>query len=269
VACGPGEFDARPRFDLANAICVDIIRRLGAAGYQVVASDTFSAGPGSQSRYATAARITASPRRSPLRFVDDVAAIMERDRIECLIPACEEAIYLAALSHRLPDAAHVYPSFDVIARLHEQGCRARHCAARECWFRAASSSKIRRIWRRPHPLGSYFANPFIRDAGFLFHKRRAHASAAIPLEECDPSIERPWIVRSISMGSTSAPAPYSGGSGDGNSSTSTRAKWSTRTALYSDRSTIDALLFAQPGAGRRLSRPAVVRLPSIRRGLVL
>jgi hypothetical protein len=175
---------------------IDIIRKLGLAGHQVVASDTFSAAPGSHSRYAVAARVTASPRRSPLRFVDDVAAIMERDRIECVIPSCEEAIYLAALRHRLPDADHFYPSFDVIARLHSKA--AVLDVARSAGVPVPRSIVVKNskeLAAAARSLGTYFAKPVYSRCGISFATNAGPASAAMPLEDCDPSTERPWIVQ--------------------------------------------------------------------------
>jgi hypothetical protein len=98
-----------------------VMRRLCDAGHEVFSSDTYDAAPGNHSRYVEAHAVTASPRDETERFVDQVAAFCEEQRVEVIVPTWEEAFYLSTLRDRLEPAARLYtPPFETLARVHDK-----------------------------------------------------------------------------------------------------------------------------------------------------
>lgn len=100
---------------------VDEIRKLGEAGHEVTAADTFSAAPGSHSRFAARHVEVPPPAQETEAFVDAVAAIIDEHDIDVLLPMFEEVFYLAAHRDRLEGRCELFfPPFDVLARVHDK-----------------------------------------------------------------------------------------------------------------------------------------------------
>lgn len=100
---------------------VDEIHKLGAAGNVVVASDTFSATPGSHSRGAAHHIVTEAPTQATAAFIDDIVAAITRYDIDVVLPMFEEVFYLAAHRDRLEGLAELFfPDFDTLARVHDK-----------------------------------------------------------------------------------------------------------------------------------------------------
>ena len=74
---------------------VDEIRKLGEAGHDVTAVDTFKASPGSHSRYAARHIEVPQPTQQTEAFIDAIVAIIADEQIEWLLPMFEEVFYLA------------------------------------------------------------------------------------------------------------------------------------------------------------------------------
>ena len=107
---------------------VDEIRKLGAAGNVVVASDTFDATPGNHSRGAAHHIVTRAPTQEPEAFVDDVVAAIERYDIDVVVPMFEEVFYLAAHRDRLGARAELFfPDVATLARVHDKVTFAELC----------------------------------------------------------------------------------------------------------------------------------------------
>src|SRR5690606_37970317 len=73
---------------------VDEIRKLGEAGHEVFAADTFPYAPGSHSKYVEDGIVTPSPSEEPEAYVDAVERIVASYGIELVIPCFEEVFYL-------------------------------------------------------------------------------------------------------------------------------------------------------------------------------
>ncbi|MCC5951823.1 MAG: ATP-grasp domain-containing protein [Acidimicrobiia bacterium] len=100
---------------------VDEIRKLGEAGNEVTAVDTFAAAPGSHSRGATRHVEVPPPAQETAAFVDAVADAVERYQIEWVLPAFEEVFYLAAHRDRFPDGTELFfPDFETLRRVHDK-----------------------------------------------------------------------------------------------------------------------------------------------------
>jgi len=99
---------------------IDEIRKLGRQGHTVVAADTFPSAPGNHSKYASRACLTPSPRHEPARYVSEVASIVAAEGIDLIVPSFEEVFYMAREEERLPASARFFPSFEVLAMLHDK-----------------------------------------------------------------------------------------------------------------------------------------------------
>ncbi|MHB1139292.1 MAG: ATP-grasp domain-containing protein, partial [Microthrixaceae bacterium] len=100
---------------------VDEIRKLGEVGNDVTAVDTFSAAPGSHSRYVARHFEVPAPTQQTEDFIAAIAKIIDEQRIEWLLPAFEEVFYLAAHRDRLPQSCELFfPDFPTLARVHDK-----------------------------------------------------------------------------------------------------------------------------------------------------
>ena len=100
---------------------VDQIRKLGDAGHEVFAADTFRAAPGRHSRDVTHRRLVPPPASEPLAFVAAVAELVHDESIDLVLPQFEEVFYLARHRNVLEGLTECFfGEFDVMARLHDK-----------------------------------------------------------------------------------------------------------------------------------------------------
>ena len=100
---------------------LDMIRKLSAAGHEVHAADDLADAAGSHSKYLSGHVVTASPRADTESFIADVERFCADRGIEVVVPAFEEAFYLATQRERLERTAKLYLApFATLARLHDK-----------------------------------------------------------------------------------------------------------------------------------------------------
>jgi hypothetical protein len=100
---------------------VDEIRKLGSAGHEVLAADTFRTSPGSHSHGVAERVIVPAPTQDPLAFVGEVADLLVNRQIDLLVPMFEEVFYLARHRDLLePHAELFFATFDVLRRFHDK-----------------------------------------------------------------------------------------------------------------------------------------------------
>jgi glutathione synthase/RimK-type ligase-like ATP-grasp enzyme len=98
-----------------------LIRKLAAAGHEVHTSDAFAVAPGSHSRWLSGHTTTAPPAQEPERFIADIEGYCREHGIERIVPAFEEAFYLATQRDRLAETAELFTApFATLARLHDK-----------------------------------------------------------------------------------------------------------------------------------------------------
>lgn len=175
---------------------IDEIRKLGSRGHHVVATDSFSSAPGNHSRHASIAYVTPSPRFEPARFVTEIVNIAKRERIDLVLPAFEEAFYLAKLGSKLPSQLRYFPPFDVLRTLHDKASFSE--LARSLGLRAPESvvvsntSDLRAAIAR-HP--RFFAKPVLSRGGVDLVTNAGVRAGLLSLDEVEPTVESPWIVQ--------------------------------------------------------------------------
>jgi len=100
--------DAEQRSALA------IVRALGRADHHVVVCSAVTRPLAAASRHAAAAALVADPLSAERQFVDDVAALVRKHRIDVLLPVTEPSLLaVLAARDRFPDVTIPFPPLDV------------------------------------------------------------------------------------------------------------------------------------------------------------
>jgi hypothetical protein len=173
------------------------IRKLGRTGHRVYASDTFDSAPGSHSRHVARRFVTASPTYRTARFFDDLEGILRRFPVDRLLPAFEEAFFLARHRERFERHAELFaPPFETLHRLHDKVAFVE--LARSLGLRtlptvvAASRDELERATRE---LSRFFAHPAYSRAGVTLYTNAGPLAGAIGLDDCDPTERNPFLVQ--------------------------------------------------------------------------
>lgn len=181
-----------------HALCE--IRHFGEQGHTVFAADTYGTAPGSHSRFVAERFVVASPTFETDRYVDEIAAIVRSRGVELLVPAFEEALYLAEHRDRVP-APIFCPDLATLARLHDK--RRFVELARELGLStprtivARSSSELRRAIGA---LPDYLARPAYSRGGVTLLANAGPLAGCVAIEDCEPTPEQPWIVQEFVRG---------------------------------------------------------------------
>lgn len=178
------------------------IRKLGEAGHELFAADTFGASPGNHSNLVSEARVTASPRYATARFVDEIEDFVRARDIELIAPAFEEVFYLTGHRDRFEGLTHLFAApFDVMARLHD---KTRFLAlGRELGLSVPETTVVtthddleRAIAEYPR----YFARAAFSRGGVTLLTNTGPLAGAVDLDECQPSDTNPWVVQEFVEG---------------------------------------------------------------------
>jgi hypothetical protein len=96
-------------------------RLLHGAGHRVVLADTLAAPIASASTACDAYRRLPPPRFAPDAYAAAVVSLLREERIDCVIPTCEEVFWLGAIwrGHAMP-AVLFAPPMDLLARVHDK-----------------------------------------------------------------------------------------------------------------------------------------------------
>jgi hypothetical protein len=102
-------------------VALDHARRFAAQGSTAYVADSV---PCRMSRYANAVAdcfLVPPPRFAPVEFAKELARIIQRERIDLVLPTCEEVFYISRLRHCLPGECLVFaPPFEQIRQLHSK-----------------------------------------------------------------------------------------------------------------------------------------------------
>lgn len=176
---------------------VDEIRKLGEAGHEVYAADTFAYAPGSHSKYVVASTVTPPPSRQPHEFIEAIAEFIEANDIELLVPCFEEVFYIAQAHDRLAPLVEVFaPSFETLARLHDKAAFTE--LARELGLAVPTTHVVHgreELRAASQALGSFFARPSFSRGGVDLYTNEGPLAGVLELEDCDPTPDNPWLVQ--------------------------------------------------------------------------
>lgn len=180
-----------------NTFALDLIRKLGSVGHTVFASDTYDGAVGNHSRFLAGHLVTPSPRFETDAFIETVSAYVRAHDIDVILPTFEEVFYLAARVADLPEGVELYAgSFADLARLHDKASFQR--LAEEAGVPipetvvVTSPAELREaIDRFPR----YFARAAFSRGGVGLLTNTGPLAGKIPVEECVPTPEQPWLVQ--------------------------------------------------------------------------
>ncbi len=177
---------------------VDEIHKLGEAGHEVTATDTFAAAPGSHSRGAARHLVTHAPTQESEAFVADVVAAIERYDIGVVLPMFEEVFYLAAHRDRLEGtgAELFFPEFATLARVHDkvsfaQLCRDLHLPVAESIVTTTDAELSSAIGRWDH----WFARAAFGRGGLDVLTNSGPLAGEGDPAEVHPTADDPWLVQ--------------------------------------------------------------------------
>lgn len=176
---------------------VDEIRKLGEAGHEVTAVDTFAAAPGSHSRFAARHVEVPAPAQQTEAFVAAVAAAITEHDVEWVVPAFEEVFYLAFHRDRLPAGCECFfPDFETLARVHDKVgfaalCRSLGLPVAESVTATSAQELAAAVARWPH----WFARAAYGRGGLNVLTNTGPLAEEGSLEDVRPSTEDPWLVQ--------------------------------------------------------------------------
>lgn len=109
---------------------LELARALHAAGCRVIVAEPFGWHICRLSRAVSRSYRIASPNRDKPRFLDELAAIVARERVDIVVPVSEEALHAMDLQARLPGGVRLYsPPAALLHELHDKLRFARRASA--------------------------------------------------------------------------------------------------------------------------------------------
>ncbi|MFO7562448.1 MAG: hypothetical protein R6X02_07380 [Enhygromyxa sp.] len=182
---------------------VQEIRKLGEAGCEVYAADTFATAPGNHSRHVRKALLTPAPAENPIAYVDAVAALVEAHGITRLLPTFEEGFYLARHRDRLPQGVDLFAAqFGALARLHDKV--AFTGLAAELGLRTAPSwvatSRAELEDAIQQLCSGFIARPAFSRGSLDLFTDCGPLAGAMQLADCSPTPSNPWLVQRFLVG---------------------------------------------------------------------
>ena len=176
---------------------LDLVRKLHAGGHEVYASDTFASAGGSHSGALAGHFVTASAEHATEQFIDDVEKIVRDHGIEMVLPAFEEAFYLATAHDRLDPITTLYTGpFSDLARLHDKGTFQRLAVelglpAPETVVARSDADLADAIARWPR----WFARAAFSRGGVALLTNTGPLADRMKPEDVHPSDDEPWLVQ--------------------------------------------------------------------------
>jgi predicted ATP-grasp superfamily ATP-dependent carboligase len=176
---------------------IGMVRKLAGAGHAVFAADDYKLAPGSHSRYLEGHFVTASPRSETEQFVSDVERIVTEHGIEVVVPAFEEASYLATQHERLSRSATLYSApFATLARLHDKAVFQRLATRLGLptpeTVVARSDAELRAALER---FPRYFGRAAFSRGGVSLLTNTGPLAGHLSVDDCHPTPESPWLVQ--------------------------------------------------------------------------
>ncbi|MDP3072747.1 MAG: hypothetical protein Q8N18_20800 [Opitutaceae bacterium] len=179
-------------------VAVDLARSFAAAGSHVVVADSAPFFLARATRAAAKAVRVPPPRQEPRAFARAIRETVARERIDLIVPTCEEVFYLGRHAADLRGVAELFcPDFELLAQLHDKGrfmavARGLGAGVPETW-RVGSPAELAAIAVRPEEL--VFKPAFSR---FAVHTLVRPTSAA--LRAIAPTAARPWVAQRFVAG---------------------------------------------------------------------
>jgi len=102
-------------------VALDHARRFHAQGSTVMAGDSHACRLTSSSRAISGSVRLPPPRTAPLEFAAELRRYIESERIDLVLPTCEEVFYLSRIRDRLPRECTIFAApFELLRELHSK-----------------------------------------------------------------------------------------------------------------------------------------------------
>jgi glutathione synthase/RimK-type ligase-like ATP-grasp enzyme len=178
------------------------VRKLASRGHEVYASDSYDVAPGSHSRYLAGHFVTAAPSSDTEAFIGDVEHIVRENEIELVLPAFEEAFYLATRHAELSALTTLFTApFATLARLHDKGLftelAERLGLPTPKTVVARSDEELRQAIEG---FPSYFARAAFSRGGVSLLTNTGPLAGRMEASACHPSESSPWLVQEFVEG---------------------------------------------------------------------
>ena len=182
---------------------IGVIRRLGEAGHEVYATDTFKSSPGLHSKFVKERFVTPSPAFDTRDFVARVDEIARDREIDLVLPAFEEVFYLSKHLSELECRDRVYCSdLDTLYRLHNKKTFIELVQELDLPIAptiiATSKEELRDA---ANQFEHYFGRAAFSRGGVSLLTNFGPLAGAVDIDEIEPSTEQPWIIQSFVEGS--------------------------------------------------------------------
>ena len=181
-----------------------MVRQLAAAGHEVYAADDYARSPGSHSKYLAGHYVYPSPRERTDDFIAELGRIAGEAGIDVIVPAFEEAFYIAARAADLPERVTAFTGeFGALARLHDKVAFQRLVTELGLPVPesvvATSDAELRAATER---FERYFARAAFSRGGVDLLTNTGPLAGTVEIADCHPTPRSPWIVQPFVDGET-------------------------------------------------------------------
>jgi glutathione synthase/RimK-type ligase-like ATP-grasp enzyme len=178
-------------------VALELIRAFARAGHTVFAADTVRWTMGSHSRYLSRHFHIPPPRFQPEAFVGALARIADEERIDRIVPTCEEVFHLARGLRRLPGRTRVFTSpLAVLEELHHKGRFQRLAASLGIRTpRTAIVASVDELRATLAGFDGWLLKPAYSRFASRIATNRGPLAGRTPLVDVRPAEREPWLVQ--------------------------------------------------------------------------
>jgi predicted ATP-grasp superfamily ATP-dependent carboligase len=178
-------------------VTLELIRVFGRAGHSVYATDSIPWTLGSHSRYLARHVVTPPPRYDSAGFARALLRVIDQERIDWLIPTCEEVFYVARHHAELAARTRVCTEpLATLALLHHKGIFQR-CAA-SLGLRTPRTTLVRdlaELRARLAEFPAYLLKPAYSRFAMHIVTNRGPRAGWLPLHAVRPTPAQPWLLQ--------------------------------------------------------------------------
>jgi hypothetical protein len=178
-------------------VALDHARRFHAHGWDTYVADSVSCRVSGWSNAVDKTVLLPPPRYALLEFAKELARVVSNERIDLILPTCEEVFYLSRIRSRLPAACNVFAApFDQLRQLHSKWTFL--ALAQSCGVEVPPSARVEgmaeaRDWSSGRPV--VLKPEFSRFGVHVRLYKEGIPTFAHPLPEVGP-----WIVQNYCPG---------------------------------------------------------------------
>ncbi|MGA4632326.1 ATP-grasp domain-containing protein [Pseudomonas solani] len=173
--------------------CLEWARAFDEAGWTVSVGDSLSLPLSRFSRSAQHFVRLPEPRQNPAAWVEALAAVIQAQGIDLLLPTCEEVFYLSHGLERLAPLCRVLTSdFALLHRLHHKG---RFAAMTEGWALSAPETHLLADSQALQRFAGEAAQWVFKPAYSRFASQTLIRPSAVQLGKVQPTAAAPWVAQ--------------------------------------------------------------------------